>query len=307
MAAGLGSRYGGFKQVDRVGPGGEMLLEYAMFDARRAGFHRVLFIIRQELVDAFSGLTRTLPADLNVAWVIQDPDALPDGFRRPPERTKPWGTVHALLAACREIAGPFAAINADDFYGRQAYVQAIDAAGGAARDGRATIIGLPLEATLSEHGPVVRGICRVAGDRVADLEEVYDIQQTSDGIRGQSGSGSSRAKSRDRRHLSGRELASMNFWVFPPHVFGMLQERFVDFLRRRGAEVTAELPLPDAVGDLIRQGALEVCAREASGPWFGLTHQSDRPKASAGLRALVDAGQYPAPLWDARMSRDLLR
>jgi hypothetical protein len=290
MAAGLGTRYGGFKQVDQVGPGGEMLLEYAIFDARRAGFRRVLFIIRAELVDAFTGLKRTLPADLDVSWVLQDPDVLPAPFTRPPQRTKPWGTVHALLAARRAIGGPFAAVNADDFYGWIAYEQAIAACGDAARSGVCTIVGLPLSATLSPHGPVVRGVCRVADGAVVDLEEVYDVVDAGGRVTGRTGAG-------EPRLLTGRELASMNFWVLGPRVFDALEERFVEFLRVRGQEPTAELPLPDAVGALIRRGAIEVRAGQAPGPWFGLTHQRDRPEASAGLRALVDRGEYPTPLW----------
>jgi hypothetical protein len=290
MAAGLGTRYGGFKQVDRIGPSGEMLLEYAIFDARRAGFRRVVFIVRRELVEAFDGLMRTLPPDLDVSWVVQDPDVLPGTFSRPPARTKPWGTVHALLATRDAVDGAFAAVNADDFYGRSAYAQALDACADAERANVATIIGLPLDATLSEHGPVVRGFWRFEQGTVVDLEEVYDVVKADGQVTGRTGAG-------EPRRLSGRELASMNFWVLGPAVFTPLEERFGEFLSARENELTAELPLPDAVGQLIRRGAIRVRAREAPGPWFGLTHQRDRPKASEGLRALVELGEYPSPLW----------
>jgi hypothetical protein len=288
MAAGLGSRYGGFKQVDRVGPSGEMLLEYAVFDARRAGFRRVVFVIRHELADAFAELARGLPRDLEASWVFQDADRLPAWFERT-DRTKPWGTVHAVLAARDAIAAPFAAVNADDFYGASAYPLAMSACGEAQRDQTAAVIGLPLAGTLSDHGPVVRGICQTAGGWLTGLDEVYGIERTGDGARGTS--------AESPRHLTGGELASMNFWVFPPIVFDRLEESFDAFLRVRGRDPSAELPLPEAVGELIQGRAVRVRAIEAPGPWFGLTHMDDRPRVMAGLRELHERGEYPDPLW----------
>jgi hypothetical protein len=302
MAAGLGSRYGGFKQVDRVGPSGEMLLEYAVFDARRAGFRRVLFIIRDELADAFADLKRTLPADLDVSWVFQQADRLPSWFR-PPARRKPWGTVHAVLSARDAIDTSFAAINADDFYGAAAYRLAASASEAAARDGSSAVIGLPLESTLSEHGPVVRGICHSAGGWLTGLDEVYGIERTADGARGAVAvhtfvSDTTEAITpRHERSLTGHELASMNFWVFPSAIFGHLEQRFDHFLRRRGGDPSAELPLPEAANELIQAGAIRVRAIEAPGPWFGLTHVDDRPRVMAGLRELHQRGEYPDPLW----------
>jgi choline kinase len=288
MAAGLGLRYRGFKQLDRVGPGGEMLLEYAIFDARRAGFRRVVFIIRRELTEAFAELARHLPSDVEVSSVCQDPERLPAWFT-PPRRTKPWGTVHAVLAARDAISTPFAAVNADDFYGTAAFGLAIRACGEASTAETCSVIGLPLDATLSEHGSVVRGICRTNDGWLQELDEVYGIQRTSAGISG--------ATSAGPRSLTGRELASMNFWVFAPGVFGLLAERFDAFLRRRGDDPNAELPLPEAINELLQAGSARVRAIEAPGPWFGLTHPDDRPKVVAGIRGLHDCGAYPDPLW----------
>lgn len=288
MAAGLGSRYGGFKQVDRVGPAGEMLLEYAIFDARRAGFRRVVFVIRRELANAFADLERQLPADLDVSWVYQDPNQLPSWFTSPP-RTKPWGTAHAVLAAREAISAPFIVVNADDFYGMAAYDLAAAACREAAERGTLALIGLPLHTTLSDHGTVVRGICRLQGDWLVELDEVYGIECTNDGIRGSSG-GRTRA-------LTGTEMASMNLWVFAPALFSQLAAQFEEFLRNRGQDATAEMLLPDAIGALVRTGAARVRAIEAPGPWFGLTHKEDRPKVMAGLRALHVRGDYPDPLW----------
>jgi len=298
MAAGLGSRYGGFKQVDQVGPSGEMLLEYAVFDARRAGFRRMVFVIRRELTKAFSELAGRLPADLEVSLVCQDAERLPSWFE-PPPRTKPWGTVHAVLAARDVITTSFSVVNADDFYGAAAFKLGMSACEEASSSGTYTVIGLPLANTLSEHGSVVRGVCLTDGGWLAELDEVYGIQRTNVGLQGSTKSGT--------RSLTGRELASMNFWIFPPAVFERFGQRFDDFLRRHGNEPSAELPLPEAINQLIQTGAARVRAAEAPGPWFGLTHQNDRPKAAAGLRQLRDQGVYPDPLWRRNAeSRDLV-
>jgi choline kinase len=302
MAAGLGSRYGGFKQVDRVGPSGEMLLEYAVFDARRAGVRRVVFIIRNELADAFASLRRGLPADLDVSSVFQEAGRLPSWFV-PPARRKPWGTVHAVLSARDAIDTPFAAVNADDFYGAAAYRLAVSASDAAASAGSSAVIGLPLASTLSEHGPVVRGICQTAGEWLTGLDEVYGIERAADGARGTvavrtfTSAATDAITPRHERSLTGHELASMNFWVFPPAIFDRLEERFHVFLRHRGSDPSAELPLPEAAHELIQTGAIRVRAIEAPGPWFGLTHVDDRPKVVAGLRALHERGVYPDPLW----------
>jgi hypothetical protein len=291
MAAGLGTRYGGFKQIDRVGPAGEMLLEYAVFDARRAGFRRVVFVIRRDLTDAFSGLIEALPRDLEVSCVYQDPRRLPAWFA-PPERTKPFGTVHAVLAARDAVAGPFAAVNADDFYGAGAYALGMDACARSADEGTYSVIALPLSRTLSEHGSVVRGICRTDDGHdgwLHELIEVYGIDRAGGALQGSTPEGT--------RHLSGRELASMNFWVFAPSVFDALEDRFDDFLRRRGTDPAAELPLPEAINDLLQAHTARVRVVEAPGPWFGLTHTQDRPRVAAGLRELRDRAEYPDPLW----------
>ena len=287
LAAGVGTRYGGFKQVDRVGPHGEVLLEYAVFDARRAGFRRVVFIIRRELAPAFDALAHLLPRDIDVSCAYQDEERLPGGFA-PTSRIKPWGTVHAVLSAHDASGGPYAIVNADDFYGAGAYRLAF-AACDEAREGTSAVIGLPLARTLSDHGPVVRGICGVEHGFLTRLDELYAIEKAVDGAQG-TGAGGPRA-------LTGRELASMNFWVFPSSVFVQLEERFLAFLERRAGDASAEFPLPEAVGELIRAGTIRVHAIEAPGPWFGLTHANDRPLVIAGLRELHARGEYPDPLW----------
>jgi hypothetical protein len=291
MAAGVGSRYGGFKQVDCVGPSGEMLLEYAVFDAWRAGFRRVVFIIRRELDGAFADLSAGLPPELEIVRVHQELEALPHGFTAA-HRVKPWGTVHAVLAARDAINGPFACVNADDFYGAEAYRSGADACAIAAREHASTIIGFPLHRTLSQHGPVVRALCEVSEGWLTRIEELRGVIRSGDGVTANGREGQLR--------LTGGEIASMNFWIFPSAILEGLAAEFDAFLRQQGTDPSAELPLPDAVNGLVGRGA-RVRVVEAPGPWFGLTHRQDRPAVSAGLRALTDAGEYPNPLWGSRV------
>jgi UTP-glucose-1-phosphate uridylyltransferase len=288
MAAGLGSRYRGAKQIDTVGPRGETLVEYAIFDARRAGFRRVVFIIRPELEPALAALAGRLPRDLDVACVHQTLDQVPPGCAVP-DRRKPWGTAHAVLAARDAVTGPFAVINADDFYGARAYALAAGACRTAEADGTYAAIGLPLARTLSAHGAVARGICVTDRSRLVWLDEVRDIQRTPAGIVGTFPDGV--------RRLTGREIASMNFWVFAPAVFAGLEEAFEAFLRERGRDPTAEVALPEVINAMIQAGRARVNVIEAPGPWFGMTHREDRPAVLDGLRALTREGVYPEPLW----------
>jgi hypothetical protein len=288
MAAGMGSRYGGAKQVDGVGPNGETLLEYSLYDARRAGFGRVVFVTRRELADAFATLTSRLPAEFDVRTVYQTLNQVPPWFM-PPPRTKPWGTVQAVLAARAAIETPFAVINADDFYGAGAYAVAMGACHDAERTGDYAIVGYRLDRTLSDHGAVARGVTRVEGRRLVWLDEVRGIERTATGLTGTFPDGV--------RALSGAEIASMNCWVFAPGVFADLDQEFSTFLRAHGQDHKSESALPEAINRLVQSGRARVNVIDAPGPWFGMTHPEDRPKVRAGLQALVDEGVYPSPLW----------
>lgn len=290
MAAGRGVRYGGAKQLEHVGPSGERLLEYAVFDARRAGCSRIVFVIREQLADDLAALCRMLPSDIEVDAVVQRDDDLPHGFEPPPGRTRPWGTVHAVLAARAHMMSSCVIVNADDFYGSAAYGAATDACAEATDAGHATIVALPLAATLSDHGPVVRAVCRTADGWLTSIEEIYDVERTADGVRGRSSSG-------EPRIMRGDELVSMNMWAFPAAIVAHLEERFAHFLKHRGRDCDAELPLPEAIGELMAAQAIRVRVREAPGPWFGLTHIEDRAHTMAGLQALAAQGAYPSPLW----------
>ena len=286
MAAGLGSRYGGLKQLDRVGPDGETLIDYAVFDARRAGFTRVVFVIREELADAFASFIRRFSTGLDVSCVYQDVSRLPAGFRAP-QRSTPWGTVHAVLAAKGAVASPFATINADDFYGAAAYRIALARCESARTDGTCSAVVLPLERTLSEHGPVVRAVCRL--DRDGWLEQIQEVR----GIRREG----REISAANVPTLDGQARVSMNLWVFAPVVLDLLEDWFAAFLHRHGGDPGAEARLPEAIGDLIGRGAVRVRVVDSPGPWFGLTHAADRPKVVGALREFHERGEYPTPLW----------
>jgi len=289
MAAGAGSRFGGPKQTAAVGPNGEWLLEYAAFDARRAGFGRVVLIIREELRPQFEDLIDRFQREgLEVRVAYQKVDDVPAGVSAV-SRTKPWGTGHAVLTARRDVDGPFAIMNADDFYGAKAYVQGAEAGRAAAERGTSTVVAMRLERTLSEHGPVKRGWCQTNGDRVTRLEEVMGIEK-KDGRYHAAGKHAAVA-------FTGQELVSMNFWVFPPGVFSLLGAKFDAFLAAHANDPGSEFLLPEAINELIDDGRMDLRAVDAPGPWFGLTYKEDRPEVEAGLKELTRQGVYPSPLW----------
>lgn len=280
MAAGRGSRYGGAKQLDNIGPSGETLLDYAVYDARRAGFTRFLFVTRADLMLEMSNRARHFPKDVTVTYVVQEEH----------DRTRPWGTVHAVLAA--EAAGdaPVVALNADDFYGLRAYELAAHACRRTTATGAATVIGMPLEQTLSEHGSVVRAICEMSDGWLTVLDEVHDLVRKGGAIEGRSRTG-------EPRRFSGREIVSMNLWILPQPLLGRLAESLGRFKDRHGDDPEAELPLPEAIGELITNDGARVRVMESPGPWFGLTHSEDRSAVVTGLQVLVDRGLYPRTLW----------
>ncbi len=288
MAAGRGSRYGGSKQVAGVGPAGETLLEFAVYDARHAGFKRIVFITRPDLLDDFKALVARLPSDLEYDVVTQPASARPrDGAVL--TREKPWGTVHAVLAARTALDVPFAIVNADDFYGRTAYELAALACRDAVLTGRFALVGMRLDRTLSPSGPVARGICVTRDDELVWLDEVREVAHTPEGIRGTFPDGP--------RALSGAEIASMNCWVFTPEIFTGLEAVFDEFLHARGHDEQAESPLPEAINTLVQAARARVRVIEAPGPWFGITHPADRDKVAEGLQNLTARGVYPSPLW----------
>jgi UTP-glucose-1-phosphate uridylyltransferase len=290
LAAGMGSRYGGLKQIDPVGPGGETIIDYSIFDALRAGFGKVVFVIRKDIEDAFretvgSRFEKRVPVD----YVFQSLDAIPPGFNVPAGRAKPWGTTHAILVAADAIHEPFAAINADDFYGAQGYRELAGHLTSGSTD--YAMVGFILRNTLSEFGSVARGVCRVAGDdTLQSIIELTKIERDGNGARNTDADGNA-------TKLSGDEPVSMNMWAFTPRVFDQLRERFKQFLERSGSDLKAECLIPNTVGDLVRDGQARVKVLRTRDAWFGVTYREDRPRVIESVRALITAGAYPEKLW----------
>lgn len=296
MAAGIGSRYGGLKQLDPVGPGGEALLEYSVYDAVRAGFDRVVFIIRKEIEAPFREKTRAgLEKAAETTFVFQALEALPAGFAVPGGRTKPWGTAQAILACREAVRTPFCVINADDFYGASAF----ETMAGHLRRRRETgqvhdyaMIGYRLENTLSEFGHVARGVCEATPDGdLVDIHELFKIQRFPDGIK-------HTVNGRVWLPLRGDSPTSMNFWGFRPSLFDELERRFPEFLRQNAAKIgAAEFLIPEVVGALVREKLARVKILPTQERWFGITYTEDRPVVQAAIRDRVRKGVYPAPLW----------
>ncbi len=293
LAAGMGSRFGGLKQVQPVGPAGELIIEYSVFDALRAGFNRVVLVIRKDIEAEFRAtIGRRLESRVEVAYVFQEADDMPAGSNpsggRVPPRTKPWGTGHAVWAARHAVRGPFAVINADDFYGASGY-RAL--AGHFAGAPGCALVGYPLRQTLSEHGAVSRGLCATdAAGRLKSITEVTKIERSGDGARF--------TDAKDRAQpLTGEEIVSMNFWGFTPAVFPQLERLFREFLARHGADPEAEFYLPTAISRLNEAGETGVSLLKSGDAWFGLTCREDLPSAQSAIKALIAAGRYPSPLW----------
>jgi len=285
LAAGMGSRYGGLKQIDPVGPSGETILDYSVFDALRAGFGRVVFVIRRDFEAMFrEKIGAKYAGRIAVDYVFQSLDALPPGFDVPLGREKPWGTGHATWCARDVLREPFAVINADDFYGADSFRQ-LAAFLGKADGSAAAMVGFQLANTLSENGAVSRGVCDVAAD--GSLRGV--TEQT----------GILPAEVGEGRKFAGNTIVSMNCWGFTPEIFPRLDDRFRTFLARALVEVPtkAEFYLPGAVSDLIARGETGVQVLPTASNWFGVTYREDKPRVVEALAALVDSGAYPQKLW----------
>jgi len=292
LAAGMGSRYGGLKQIDPMGPSGETILDYSVFDAARAGFGKVVFVIRPDFEHDFrERVMSRFAGRIATDCVFQTLDMLPEGFRVPEGRTKPWGTTHAVLCSRPAIHEPFAMINADDFYGRDSFAVLAARLAALPVDSSAyCMVGFTLENTLSEHGTVARGVCRTdAGGFLTDIRELLQVRRTAAGAE-DTGAGSV-------IQLTGKEQVSMNMWGFTPHVFPQLEESFSGFLAAHAGEPKSECYIPMTVGELVKAGRATCEVLRTTSSWFGATYAEDKPIVQRSIRALVDAGEYPANLW----------
>jgi NDP-sugar pyrophosphorylase family protein len=293
LAAGIGNRYGGLKQMDAVGPSGETIVDYSIFDAVRAGFDKVVFVIRRSIESDFREVfLDKLSRKIDVDYVFQEIEDVPAGLRVPPGRTKPWGTSHAVLVSRPKVRAPFAAINADDFYGSDAFgAMAAFLQGLGTGDSAYSLIGYDLESTLSEHGAVARGVCDVEeSGYLKSIVERTHIERSSAGIVYQDETGR-------LAPFHGRETVSMNFWGFTPSFFGFAAEAFERFVREMAHDPKAELYIPLVVNDLIKTGRARVKVLPSRQRWFGVTYKEDRPMVVAALKRLVESGLYPSDLW----------
>jgi len=290
LTAGMGSRYGGLKQIDPVGPNGETIIDYSIYDALRAGFGKLVFVIRHDFEQEFKKIVGArFEKRVPVEYVYQELDKLPQGFSVPAGRTKPWGTTHAILQAENVIKEPFAAINADDFYGQQAYqVLAQHLTSGTADY---AMVGFILRNTLSEHGTVARGVSRVdENNYLTSIVEMLKIEPDGNGAKNTGADGTI-------TKLTGDEAVSMNFWGFTPDYFAHSEKLFTDFLRNESDLTKVEFFIPKVVNTLIESGEASVKVLRSSAHWFGVTYREDRERVIQSLQTLVANGEYPERLW----------
>jgi UTP-glucose-1-phosphate uridylyltransferase len=294
MAAGMGSRFGGLKQMQSVGPGGATLLDYSIYDSLRAGFGKVVFIIRRQMESDFrKAVGDKWEALTPIGYAHQELTDLPDGFHAPPTRQKPWGTGHAIYSAREVVQEPFAVLNADDFYGRQTFQVMADhlTSLSTLESTSYAMVGFPLANTLSEHGHVSRALCEV--DQNGNLQKIVErikVRKTQ--------GGAEYLDEKEMGHpLRGDELVSMNIWGLTPAVFRQFGDLLGNFLREQGDMENSEFLIPKAIDLLIAQKRAEVKILPTSDSWFGLTYPEDRKQAEVSIRRLVSEGVYPEDLW----------
>jgi len=290
LAAGMGSRFGGLKQLEPLSEGGNILIEYSVFDAIQAGFDKVVFIVRRTFIDEFEKLVEELAKHVTVEYAFQD-EYEPPGIDLP-EREKPWGTGHALLAAEHLLAEPMAVINADDYYGQSAYATAAEFLSRQGNDStHYGMLGYVLRSVLSPHGTVSRGICQLAENgQLSSIVEHTNVFDDGDTISANDGSG-------ETTTLSESQLASMNFWLFTPSFLPFLHTELQDFATQHAQDAKAEFLLPDIVGRLLQSGEVTADCLPHEDTWFGMTHREDRESAVSIITKLHADGAYPSPLW----------
>lgn len=292
LAAGMASRYGSMKQIQSFGPGGETIMDYSIYDAIRAGFKKVVFIIRKEFAKDFEGIfEEKLKGKIEIGYVYQDLNAFLDGRELPADRTKPWGTAHAVLCAKDTVREPFAVINADDFYGRDAFEKAYKFLTGDVNDTTYSIIGYELPKTLSDNGTVNRGVCQVdANDNLTGIAERLNIARQADGK-------IVCDDNQQPKELPEDSKVSMNFWCFSTSIFDYSHKLFNAFLDKDINTPKAEFFIPIVADQFINDGTGVIKVIPTSSQWFGVTYKEDAPEVKESLNKLVEAGEYPARLW----------
>ncbi len=293
LAAGMGSRYGGLKQIDPVGPSAESIIDYSIFDAIRTGFGKIVFIIRKEIESAFrESIGAKFEKQIQVEYVYQTLSALPEGFSVPEGRVKPWGTAHAILMAKEMVDTPFAVINADDFYGKSAFQLISDYLSSAKDTDYAdfSMVGFILKNTLSDFGSVSRGVsCCDDDSNLIDVVERTDIRKNADRI--------FYLEDETKYPLTGEEIVSLNMWGFTPSIFNYIEKLFNKFLKKSGNELKSEFYIPYVVDELIKKDKAKVKVLKSYGSWFGITYKEDKPYVVDSIKGLVDKGIYPGKLF----------
>ncbi len=288
----MGSRYGGDKQLDKVGPAGQTIIDYSIYDAVRAGFGKIVFVIRRDIEQQFkSYFMRPLEGKVDIDYVFQDMDDLPDGYEPSPERVKPWGTSHAILVARDKLKEPFGVINSDDYYGVESFKILYDFLVNDKDENNYCIVGYRMGNTLSEHGHVNRGVCKTDDKgNLVNIVETRRIEKRPDGIYAPG------PKGREIQ-FEADEIVSMNLWGFKPSCFKYLEEEFINFIERSAGDPNAELDIPTSMDVYVKKGEINIQVLMTEEKWFGVTYREDRPFVVRSLQDMVDKGIYPEKLW----------
>ena len=290
LAAGMGSRYGGLKQIDKFGKNGEAIIDFSIYDAIQAGFKKLVLIIREEHEAIFEeALVAAIRPHIEVEYAFQSITDVPEWFEGVEGREKPWGTTHALLAARKHVDGPFAIINADDYYGRHAFVEMAQFLNESVSETEAAMMGYIVDNTMTENGTVTRGVCQNVDGYLSEIVETDGIKRTANGVVGGD----------DETPIADGTQVSMNFWGFSPAIFGQMDSKFEAFLKEEVAKnpEKSEALLPNDVGSLIHDGVLKVRILSTPDRWFGVTYQEDKPSVLAQFEEFQTNGTYPEKLW----------
>jgi NDP-sugar pyrophosphorylase family protein len=292
LAAGMGTRYGGNKQLDEVGPSGETIIDYSIYDAIRAGFGRIVFVIRRDIEEQVKErFVSRLQGKIEIDYVFQEITNLPEGVKVAPDRSKPWGTSHAILVTKEKIKEPFGVINADDYYGVDSFKILRDFLVNDENPNNYCIVGYKLGNTLSEHGHVNRGVCQAGEDGfLRNIVETRQIEKTRDGAKSTGTDGKP-------LHFTGNEIVSMNLWGFKPSCYDFLGKEFRNFIDRNGMDLKSELDIPTSVDKFVKNGEITIQILMSNERWFGVTYREDKPFVVESIKKMIRKGIYPARIY----------
>jgi hypothetical protein len=292
LAAGMGTRYGGNKQLDEVGPSGETIIDYSIYDAIRAGFGKIVFVIRRDIEEQVKErFVEKLQGKIEVDYVFQEITNLPEGVKVSPERQKPWGTSHAILVTKPKIKEPFGVINADDFYGVESFKILHDFLVNDKDSDNYCIVGYKLGNTLSDHGHVNRGVCQAGEDGfLRKIVEMRQIEKTRDGAVAPGPDG-------QQLHFTGNEIVSMNLWGFKPSCYSFLGKEFRNFIDKYGMDLKSELDIPTSVDNFVKNGEITIRILMSNERWFGVTYREDKPFVVENIKKMIRKGIYPARIY----------